>query len=320
MTPPILLEDAVKAINEHAFATTDLPLILSIENHCNVEQQDTMAYLFAEHFKNKLLTVPIDEGERQLPSPWELRNRIIIKNRKLKSQEAESKLPDGDNNGDNDVDHDYDDKQFQGVLNLIGEDGSTFPKYVTLFDNGELQFSEIKKNDLTTDEPEESTESTDEVEKPPANDGEHNGQRPNRYPSWFHSDISRHQVVTILKSDGSDGAWLVRNSKNFPGDFTLSIVRGGKVEHVRIIKDYRTGATHPVFFLEANNPDHPECDSLETLIDHYKNKGISARLKLMQGKVQNIVLKIFRYYSKIIFQFILKLFSNLFQIISNIHF
>ena len=70
---------------------------------------------------------------------------------------------------------------------------------------------------------------------------------------------------------------MVRCSQNFPGDFTLSILRSGKVEHVRIIKDYREGSVQPVFFLEANNPDHPECDSLETLIDHYKQSGISAR-------------------------------------------
>ena len=156
------------------------------------------------------------------------------------------------------------------MLNLIGEDGSNYPKYVTLFDNGELQFSEIKKNEQSQDESEMTAETPDDGEKAPssgAGGGGEENQKPNRHPSWFHSDISRHQVVTILKSDGTDGAWLVRNSKNFPGDFTLSILRSKKVEHVRIIKDYRQGASQPVFFLEANNPDHPECDSLETLID-----------------------------------------------------
>ena len=137
LTPAILLEDAVKAINDHAFATTDLPLILSIENHCNVEQQDTMAYLFAEHFKSKLLIVPVDESETQLPSPWALRNRIIIKNRKLKTADVDkSGAPEltGYTNGDaeNDVDHDYDDKQFQGeflkfsVIFLISEQNFDF--------------------------------------------------------------------------------------------------------------------------------------------------------------------------------------------------
>ena len=66
-------------------------------------------------------------------------------------------------------------------------------------------------------------------------------QKQNRYPSWFHSDISRHKVVSLLKSDGTDGAWLVRNSKNFPGDFTLSILRGGKVGfgNVSLITPFR---------------------------------------------------------------------------------
>jgi hypothetical protein len=95
-----------------------------------------MAYLFAEHFKSYILTKPIDESETVLPSPWKMRKKIIIKNRKCKSKTTSVdstsgvydvnnlSLNDTDDNGD----HDYDDKHFQGVLNLIGEDGSTFPK------------------------------------------------------------------------------------------------------------------------------------------------------------------------------------------------
>ena len=38
------------AIKPYAFHTSDYPLILSIENHCSLEQQDKMA----DHMKNIL--------------------------------------------------------------------------------------------------------------------------------------------------------------------------------------------------------------------------------------------------------------------------
>ena len=150
MTTQIKLEDVVATIKAHAFATTDLPLILSIENHCNIEQQDNMAYLFEDNFKSQLLTVPIDECETELPSPWKLRNKIIVKNRKLKpiAVEVDANCIDANSNNVEYTDHDYDEKPpVQGIVNLVGDEGKTFPKYVTLFENGEIQFSEIKKND-----------------------------------------------------------------------------------------------------------------------------------------------------------------------------
>ena len=39
LTSRIKLLDVVKAIAQHAFSVTDLPLVLSIENHCKPEQQ-----------------------------------------------------------------------------------------------------------------------------------------------------------------------------------------------------------------------------------------------------------------------------------------
>ena len=43
LTSKILFKDVIEAIKEHAFATSEYPMILSIENHCSVKQQDVMA-------------------------------------------------------------------------------------------------------------------------------------------------------------------------------------------------------------------------------------------------------------------------------------
>ena len=40
MTSKIKFRDVVVAIRDHAFETSEFPLILSIENHCGLPQQE----------------------------------------------------------------------------------------------------------------------------------------------------------------------------------------------------------------------------------------------------------------------------------------
>ena len=61
LTSKILFKDVMQdAILPYAFYGTDYPLILSIENHCSIEQQDVLA----DHMKNILgdflYTDPVD--------------------------------------------------------------------------------------------------------------------------------------------------------------------------------------------------------------------------------------------------------------------
>ncbi|XP_055850132.1 uncharacterized protein LOC129914768 [Episyrphus balteatus] len=50
---------------------------------------------------------------------------------------------------------------------------------------------------------------------------------------WFHGSISRDEAEHLLQPR-DDGLFLVRESTNFPGDYTLCVCFQGKVEHYRV--------------------------------------------------------------------------------------
>lgn len=51
---------------------------------------------------------------------------------------------------------------------------------------------------------------------------------------WFHGKINRDKADQLLQPR-KDGLFLVRESVNFPGDYTLSVCCANRVEHYRII-------------------------------------------------------------------------------------
>jgi phosphatidylinositol phospholipase C gamma-1 len=65
MTSKIKFRDVVKCIKEHAFVTSEYPVILSIEDHCSLPQQRKMAESFQEIFGDMLL----GKGVFSLSSP-----------------------------------------------------------------------------------------------------------------------------------------------------------------------------------------------------------------------------------------------------------
>jgi c-src tyrosine kinase len=50
---------------------------------------------------------------------------------------------------------------------------------------------------------------------------------------WFHGSITRDEAEYLLQPR-EDGLFLVRESTNFPGDYTLCVCFQGKVEHYRV--------------------------------------------------------------------------------------
>jgi phosphatidylinositol phospholipase C gamma-1 len=82
-TTKIKFRDVVQTIKEHAFVTSPYPLILSIEQNCSLAQQRKMAQCMIEVFGDMLLIQQIEKNETQLPSPYQLRRKIILKHKKL---------------------------------------------------------------------------------------------------------------------------------------------------------------------------------------------------------------------------------------------
>ncbi|CAF0805053.1 unnamed protein product [Rotaria sordida] len=84
---PVLFIEVIVAIKEYAFKVTPYPLILSIENHCGPKAQAKMAQYFVDVFGEYLITEPLKthpcEEHYPLPSPNDLKYKILIKNKKL---------------------------------------------------------------------------------------------------------------------------------------------------------------------------------------------------------------------------------------------
>ncbi|KAM9791220.1 1-phosphatidylinositol 4,5-bisphosphate phosphodiesterase delta-1-like isoform X2 [Syngnathus typhle] len=89
LTSKILFKDAIKAIKEYAFETSEYPVILSLENHCSVEQQKVMARHLSSILGSALVTSPLgDAMPTKFPSPEELKGKFLIKAKRLNKLEA----------------------------------------------------------------------------------------------------------------------------------------------------------------------------------------------------------------------------------------
>ena len=98
LTKEISFREVCQTIKEHAFVTSDLPLIVSLEVHCTPLQQNSMVEIMEEIWGGHLLAASEIEPAG-LPSPDELRNKILIKvkhvpDHKIHSGKGESEVSD----------------------------------------------------------------------------------------------------------------------------------------------------------------------------------------------------------------------------------
>lgn len=84
LTSKILFKDVISTVKEYAFKASEYPVILSLENHCGLEQQTVMAQhltqILGELLQTTLLNGQVPE---QLPSPQDLKGKILLKAKKI---------------------------------------------------------------------------------------------------------------------------------------------------------------------------------------------------------------------------------------------
>ncbi|KAI5793030.1 PLC-like phosphodiesterase [Geopyxis carbonaria] len=78
-TSEVLFSDVVSTIGKYAFHASPYPVILSLEVHCNLEQQVKMAESLITILGEKLVTEPFMTNSLILPSPQELKHRVLVK-------------------------------------------------------------------------------------------------------------------------------------------------------------------------------------------------------------------------------------------------
>uniref|UniRef100_A0A8C5HHA2 Phosphoinositide phospholipase C n=1 Tax=Gouania willdenowi TaxID=441366 RepID=A0A8C5HHA2_GOUWI len=84
LTSKIPFKSVIEAINKYAFVNNQYPVILSIENHCNIQQQKKIAQYLRDIFGDKLdVGDAMNRNSKVLPSPACLQGKILIKGKRL---------------------------------------------------------------------------------------------------------------------------------------------------------------------------------------------------------------------------------------------
>lgn len=90
LTKEVSFREVCSAIRDAAFVASDLPVIVSLEVHCSREQQEIMVEIIEQSWKGMLVRVP-PEACQELPSPAELRGKLLVKVKYVKPEVAKKK-------------------------------------------------------------------------------------------------------------------------------------------------------------------------------------------------------------------------------------
>ncbi|KAI9872071.1 MAG: Phospholipase C [Pleopsidium flavum] len=79
LTSSVFFSDCISVIGKYAFVSSPYPLFLSLEVHCNPEQQQAMVDIMRGILGDRLVEKPYMTNAFSLPSPEELKHRFLIK-------------------------------------------------------------------------------------------------------------------------------------------------------------------------------------------------------------------------------------------------
>jgi Ca2+-binding EF-hand superfamily protein len=82
LTSRVMFSDVCNTIRDYAFKSSPYPVIISIENHCNLAVQARMASIMKASFGKALVSRQSLGANGELPSPEQLKNKILIKGKR----------------------------------------------------------------------------------------------------------------------------------------------------------------------------------------------------------------------------------------------
>eukprot|EP00117_Sycon_ciliatum_P003086 scpid20769/ scgid8028/ Inactive phospholipase C-like protein 2; Phospholipase C-epsilon-2 len=101
---PLELSSLVQMIARYAFLVSEFPLIIRVEHHCSVQQQKRAAQIFQEHLAEFLVeTKSINMLQGHLPSPVDLKGKIILVTKRLPFAYSDGGKADGFVSEDDDM-------------------------------------------------------------------------------------------------------------------------------------------------------------------------------------------------------------------------
>uniref|UniRef100_A0A8C1WNT8 Phosphoinositide phospholipase C n=1 Tax=Cyprinus carpio TaxID=7962 RepID=A0A8C1WNT8_CYPCA len=78
-------DGVIDVINKYAFVASEFPLILCLENHCSLKQQKVMFQHLKKILGDKIHPDPPNLEDNYLPSPSDIKGKILVKGKKLAS-------------------------------------------------------------------------------------------------------------------------------------------------------------------------------------------------------------------------------------------
>lgn len=234
-----------------------------------------MATAFQDVFGDMLLTAPHDKAETCLPSPHDLRRKILLKHKKLPEGAEENSFSVRQEEG---KDLDLRTSIKNGILLLEDPVDKEWNPHAFVLTENKLYYTENYSTQRETDLDSDGEPEGDNASSVPQ-DELHFGE------CWFHGKLAgnRQEAEDLLRAHAhlGDGTFLVRESVTFVGDYCLSFWRQGKVNHCRIKLKQERGLTK-YYLIET------VCfDSLYSLITHY-------RTHPLRSQVSHIMLKLFK--------------------------
>ncbi len=243
----IKLWDVLVNIKDNAFATSPYPVVLSIEDHCCVAQQAVMAEMFMEAFGDRLLTSAI-EG-RALPSPEELKYKIILKHKYPKVAKAQRGAAE--------------------TMVSIEEEAGDFPDFCLLPLESAARIMEVTSNDPLP-----------AIVTLVESDLEIRYIKYEEQSSYYYEDVEGddEEVLTMTREEAEElfqklshkkeGCYVIRTKTSNRAILVITVYAAGSVRHIEIKlngKKYRLGGK--------------DFDSLSDLVKHYKTNPVLTKGK-----------------------------------------